>query len=261
VPRYDLDGKVAVITGASTGFGVEFARGFAESGAHVVLAARRLDLLEQVAHEVEERYGTRALPVRTDVEREEDVVRLVGTAAAELGTVDCLVNNAGMFIGKPLLEHTLADWRRVMTCNLTAAFVGSREAARVMVDRGTHGSIVNVASILGFVVGKPFTIVSYYASKHGMIAMTKALAVELGGSRIRVNALAPAFFPTPMSEEVFGPGETAEWLRSEVILRWSATPDLPRNEWIKGAACFLASDDATYITGATLPVDGGWLAF
>ena len=253
--RYDLEGKVAIVTGASSGLGEQFSNALAECGASVVLAARRGDLLRRLADELSERYGVKTLAVETDVARESDVVGLVERTVEELGTVDVLVNNAGMYIVKPLVEQTLEDWRVVMDVNLTSAFLGCREAAKVMIPKRS-GAIVNVASTFGF-GGTVFPEVSYYASKGGMVALTKALAVELGKDNIRVNALAPGFFPTAMSIGAM----TDDRIRSTVIEPRTALPELAENEWIRGALCFLVSEDAHYVTGHTLAVDGGWLAF
>lgn len=253
--RYDLKGRVAIVTGASSGLGEQFARALAECGAAVVLAARRGDALRTLAGELADEYGVSALAVETDVSREADIVGLVDRTVRELGTVDVLVNNAGMYIVKPLIEQTLDDWRTVMDVNLTSAFLGCREVAKVMISKGS-GSIVNIASTFGF-GGTVFPEVSYYASKGGMVALTKALAVELGKSGIRVNAIAPGFFPTAMSIGAMND----EGIRTSVIEPRTALPYLAENEWIRGALCFLVSDEARYVTGHTLAVDGGWLAF
>jgi gluconate 5-dehydrogenase len=260
VARYDLDGKVAIVTGASAGLGVEFAHALAGSGAHVVLAARREERLRALAEEVESTYGVRALAVRTDVTSEDDWAGLVGAAVDELGTVDILVNNAGATLARPLVEHSLEEWHAILDANLTSTFLGCREAARVMVPRGS-GAIVNVSSIFAFTAIPHFPIVGYYASKGGVTALTKALAVELGKANVRVNEIAPTFFPTEMSQEgMFGESKEAERLRQEVLWPRTALPHLARPEWVRGAVCFLASDDACYVTGQTLAVDGGWLA-
>lgn len=253
--KYNLNGKVAIITGASAGLGEQFAHGFAESGSNLVLAARRMNLLEEVAGEVSEKYGVKAIPFKADVAREKDVIALVKYAVDESGTVDILVNNAGMYIVKPLIEQTIEDWHTVMDVNLTSAFVAAREVARVMIPKES-GCIINISSTFGF-GGTTFPEVSYYTSKGGMIAMTKALAVELGVHNIRVNAIAPGFFPTAQSERAI----KDKRIRESMIEPRTALPMLAENEWIRGAACFLASEDAKYITGHTLAVDGGWLAF
>ncbi|MFX1481633.1 MAG: SDR family NAD(P)-dependent oxidoreductase [Promethearchaeota archaeon] len=253
--RYDLDDKVAIITGASAGLGEQFAYAFAESGAHVVLAARREKLLEKIAGDISKKHDVRALPIATDVAIESDIINLVNTTVKELDTVDVLVNNAGRYIVKPLIEQTLKDWNTVINVNLTSAFLATREVAKVMIPKKS-GSIINISSTFGF-GGTEFTEISYYASKGGLITMTKALAVELGKYNIRVNAIAPGFFPTPMSIGAMTDKEISE----RMIKPRTALPMFAENEWIRGAACFLASDDARYITGHTLAVDGGWLAY
>jgi len=253
--KYCLEGKVVIITGASQGLGEQFAHGFAESGAHVVLAARNKERLDEIAAELISKYNAKAIVVRTDVGKEKEIINLVERTVKGFGTVDVLVNNAGMYIVKPLIEQTLEDWETVMNVNLTSAFVATREVAKVMIPKKS-GVIINIASTFGF-GGTVFPEVSYYVSKGGLVIMTKALAVELGKENIRVNAIAPGFFPTPMSAAVF----EDEKLRKKMVDPRTALPMYAENEWIRGAACFLASDDARYITGHTLAVDGGWLAF
>ncbi|MFW9964288.1 MAG: SDR family NAD(P)-dependent oxidoreductase [Candidatus Sifarchaeia archaeon] len=253
--KYNLNGKVVIITGASAGLGEQFAHAFAESGANVVLGARRKELLKKIADDVSSKYGIKAIPVKTDVSKETDIINLVNTTVKEFGTVDVLVNNAGMYIVKPLIEQTLDDWNTVMDVNLTSAFLASREVAKVMIPKQS-GSIINISSTFGF-GGTEFTEISYYVSKGGMVTMTKALAVELGKHNIRVNAIAPGFFPTAMSIDAI----RDKAISNRLIRPRTALPMFAENEWIRGAACFLASDDARYITGHTLAVDGGWLAY
>ncbi|MFW9976281.1 MAG: SDR family NAD(P)-dependent oxidoreductase [Candidatus Thorarchaeota archaeon] len=253
--KYDLDGKIVIITGASAGLGEQFAHAFAESGAHVVLGARRTNLIKKVAKDVSSKYGIKALPIKTDVTIESDIINLVNSTVKEFGTVDVLVNNAGMYIVKPLVEQTLKDWHTVMDVNLTSAFLATREVAKIMIPKKS-GSIINISSTFGF-GGTEFTEISYYVSKGGMVTMTKALAVELGKYNIRVNAIAPGFFPTAMSIGAI----TDKAISNRLIKPRTALPMFAENEWIRGAACFLASEDAKYITGHTLAVDGGWLAY
>ncbi|MFW9794663.1 MAG: SDR family NAD(P)-dependent oxidoreductase, partial [Candidatus Thorarchaeota archaeon] len=226
-----------------------------ESGTHVVLGARREDLLKKIANDVMSNYDVRALPIKTDVTKEMDIIKLVDTTVKEFGKVDILLNNAGIYIVKPLIEQTLDDWFKVINVNLTSAFLASREVAKVMIPKKS-GCIINISSTFGFGASK-FTEVSYYSSKGAIIQMTKALAIELGEYNIRVNAIAPGFFPTPGSADAF----IDPAIRDDVIRPRTALPMLAENEWIRGAACFLASDDANYITGHTLAVDGGWLAY
>lgn len=252
---FNLKGKTAIITGASSGLGEQFALGLAESGADVVLAARRMELLQKIASTIEETYGTSAVPVKTDVREEKEIISLIETTESRFGKIDILVNNAGVYVVKPLTEQTLEDWRKVMDVNLTSAFLASREAARIMIPKKA-GTIINTSSTFGLGATE-FTEIGYYASKGGIIAMTKALAVELGKHNIRVNAIAPGFFPTAMSADAFKDDD----IRERVIRPRTALPMFAQNEWIRGAVCFLASDEARYITGHTLAVDGGWLAY
>jgi NAD(P)-dependent dehydrogenase (short-subunit alcohol dehydrogenase family) len=251
---YGLKGKVALVTGASAGLGEQFAHGFASSGADVVLTARRVDLLEKVASDVRSEYGVRALVVRCDVSSEDDVVAAVGSCVDEFGRVDVLMNNAGTLVAKPLVEQTLDDWRTVIDTNLTSMFLFSREAARTMISQGS-GSIINIGSIFGFAATREFTEVGYYASKGAVGAMTKAMAVELGSHGVRVNAIAPGFFPTPMGADI------TDELRARLIEPRTCLTSRPDNSWIRGAACWLASEDACFVTGQVLAVDGGWTAF
>ncbi len=253
--KYDLDGKIAIITGGSGGLGEQFAHALAEAGSNVVLAARREKNLKQIADALSKKYDVRSLPIKTDVTKETDIVNMVDRTVDEFGTVDILVNNAGMYVVKPLVEQTLEDWNLVMNVNLTSTFLASREVARVMIPKES-GCIINISSTFGLGATE-FTEVGYYASKGGVIALTKALAVELGKHNIRVNSIAPGFFPTDMSKEAIESDE----LREKVIEPRTALPMLAKSEWIRGAVAFLASDDARYITGHTLAVDGGWLAY
>ncbi len=253
--NYKLDNKVVIITGASTGLGEQFAHAFGSSGANVVIAARRERNLQEICKEISGNYKVKCLAVKTDVTKERDIINLVEKTTDEFGRVDTLVNNVGMYVVKPLIEQTLDDWNLVMSVNLTSAFLASREVAKIMIPKKT-GSIINISSTFGF-GGTEFTEVGYYASKGGMITMTKALAVELGKHNIRVNAIAPGFFPTDMSKGAMDD----EAIRKRIIEPRTALPMLAEKEWIRGAACFLASDDARYITGQILAVDGGWLAY
>lgn len=251
--HYGLEGKVALITGASVGLGEQFAHGFAASGANVILTARRRDELERVASDVRAATGVRVLVLPADIADEGEVVQLVADAAAEMGTIDILVNNAGTLVNKPLVEQTIDDWHHVMNVNVTSAFVTSREVARHMIARGS-GSIINISSIFAFGATSEFLEVGYYASKGALESMTRALAVELAPNGIRVNSIVPGFFPTPM-----GSGITTE-VRERLIEPRQLLGSRPSLEWIRGAACWLASDDACFVTGTALKVDGGWSA-
>jgi gluconate 5-dehydrogenase len=255
----NLEGRVAIVTGASDGLGKQFAHGLAEAGATVVVAARRADLVERFAAELGAEHGTPALAVATDVTSESEVVALVARTVEAFGAVDVLVNNAGATHMQPLLEHTLSDWQRVIDVNLTGSFLMAREAARVMIPRGS-GSIINVSSVFAMGATRRFPVISYYAAKGGVEGLTKGLAVELGDRNIRVNAIAPGFFPSPMSSGMFSESESGAALRSEVLVPRTALPSLPRGEDLRGTVRYLASDESAFVTGHTLVVDGGWRA-
>jgi NAD(P)-dependent dehydrogenase (short-subunit alcohol dehydrogenase family) len=260
VTRDGLQGRVAIVTGASDGLGKEFAAGLAEGGARVVVAARRAELLEETASELRDRHGVEVRAVPTDICDESSVTALIGETVDAFGSLDILVNNAGASLMKPLLQHTLADWHRVIDVNLTGTFLVSREAARVMVAKRS-GSIVNISSVFAQGATREYPVVSYYASKGGVEGLTKALAVELGPHNVRVNAIAPGFFPSPMSTDMFAESELGDRLRRQVLLPRTALPSLPKGTDLRGAVRFLASDDSAFVTGHTLVVDGGWRAF
>ena len=253
--RYDLQDKVVIITGASSGLGEQFVHAFAESGASIVIGSRNLDLLEKVAKNAGNKFDTSILTIRTDVLEEDDIIRLVQKAVDEFGKLDVMINNVGNYLSKPITEHTISDWHYIIDLNLTSTFIGSREAAKIMVPNKT-GCIINMASIFSF-GAISFPVSSYYAAKAGVVGLTKALAVELGPHDIRVNAIAPGFFHTAQSKDAMDSVK----IRESIIKPRTALPYLSELEWIRGAACFLASEDAKYITGQTLAVDGGWLAF
>jgi gluconate 5-dehydrogenase len=250
---------VAIVTGASDGLGKQFAHGLAEAGATVVVAARRGDLLEHFAAELRDLHGTPALAVTADVTLESDVKALVEQTVESFGALDVLVNNAGATRLLPLLEHTLADWQQVIDVNLTGSFLMAREAARVMIPRRS-GSIINVSSVFALGATKAFPVISYYAAKGGVEGLTRGLAVELGDHNVRVNSIAPGFFPSPMSSGMFSESESGAALRREVLEPRTALPSLPRSEDLRGTVRFLAGEESSFVTGHTLVVDGGWRA-
>ncbi|GAA4752668.1 glucose 1-dehydrogenase [Nocardioides endophyticus] len=244
---FSLDGKVAVVTGASSGLGAGFARALATAGADVVLAARRIDLLEGVASEVEA-IGVRAVVQRCDVSVPEDCAALVAHAMAELGHVDILVNNAGIGTAVPALRESPEEFRRVLDVNLMGAYWMAQECARVMQP---GSSIINIASVLALI--KSFAPqAAYSASKAGLVGLTRDLAQQWSGRRgIRVNTIAPGYFATDMTDEV--PREMLQ----EFIDHTSPLKRLGEPHELDGAVVFLASAASSYVTGITLPIDGG----
>lgn len=248
--RFSLAGKTALVTGASSGLGRHFARVLAAAGAKVGLAARRVDRLRQVQAEIAGT-GGQALAVDLDVTDAGSVARAFDATEAALGNVTILVNNAGVPSGSFFLGTTEEEWRAVLDVNLDGVFRVGREAARRMSERKTGGTIVNIASILGFGVSK--TLSAYAASKAAVISLTKSMALELAREKIRVNAIAPGYFSTEINED-FLASETGKRLLSRVPLGRAG-----RLEELDGPMLLLVSDAGAFMTGSVITVDGGHL--
>jgi NAD(P)-dependent dehydrogenase (short-subunit alcohol dehydrogenase family) len=245
-----LAGEAALVTGASSGLGVHFAKLLAREGAKVALTARRLDRLKEVAGEIEG-LGGRALPIECDVTDSASVRAAVAAAETELGALTILVNNSGVAVTKRALECDEDDWDRVVDVNLKGAFLMAREVAAHLVKLGRPGRIVNVASILGLRTAK--AVPSYAASKAGLIHLTRVLALEFAPHRIAVNALAPGYIETDINR-AFLQSEAGQALIRRIPFRRVGQPSD-----LDGPLLLLASPAGGYITGAVLPVDGGHL--
>ncbi len=245
---FNLSGSVALVTGASSGLGLRFAEILAENGAAVVLVARRADRLEALKARISQS-GGRAIAVKADV-RERAAMRAAFDAAeAQFGTVTILVNNAGVAHAARAVELAEAEWRRVLSTDLDAVFYWSQEAARRMLAAGTGGAIVNIASVLGIGVDKG--VAAYATAKAGVIQLTKALALELGFSGIRVNAIAPGWIVTELNREYLRSEKGSTLTRQIPLGRFGEERDLD------GALLLLVSDAGRFITGATIVADGG----
>jgi NAD(P)-dependent dehydrogenase (short-subunit alcohol dehydrogenase family) len=246
---FSLQGRTALVTGASSGLGRHFAQVLSRAGASVVLAARRLDRLQSLAGEIE-RDGGKALAVALDVTDPASVQRAFDAASA-LGPVTILVNNAGVPSGSFFTRTSEEEWRAVLAVNLDGVFRVGREGARRMTASGSGGSIINIASVLGFGVSKSLS--AYAASKAAVVSLTKSMALELARDKIRVNALAPGYFSTEIND-TFLASETGKRLLSGVPMKRAG--ELPE---LDGPLLLLASDAGSFMTGSVITVDGGYL--
>jgi len=241
-----LRDRVAIVTGSGQGIGRGVAMCLAHVGAHVVIADQATQGIASVKAAVED-LGVQALGIPTDVSRADDVERMIRQTVERFGKIDILVNNAGTLVVKPMVEQTEEEWDRVLDVNLKGVFLCCRHVLPEMIAR-KHGAIVNIASIAAFHVTVPH--VPYAASKAGVVALTRDLAYEVGRLGIRVNAIAPGPIETPMVGIISD--EQRQAIAKNILLGRMGQP-----EDIGNAAVFLASDAASYITGATLPVSGG----
>ena len=247
---FRLDGKVAIITGASSGIGAQTVKLFSSLGAKVIAAARREERLRDLSNQY-----ANVMAVKCDVGIEEDCINLVDTVINEHGKIDILINNAGISDPVPALEEDLDQFKRVIQIDLISCFHLAQLCALYMEKQESGGAIVNIASIHGFVGSSPNNQPGYTAAKGGLINLTKELALEWARHGIRVNAIAPGYIRTELTDEMIAGESGRKWIERNTPMRRPG--DVTE---LDGAMLLLASDAGSYITGETIAIDGGWLA-
>ena len=250
---FDLTGKVAIVTGGYHGIGRGIAEGLAEAGADIVVCARNYDRCVEACADIE-KMGVKALPIRCDIRKTEDVEDLVTQTVQKMGKVNILVNNAGVGGSeKPILEMSDEDWDDVIKIDLRGAFICSRAAVKEMIKQG-GGKIINVASIMAFITTANMS--AYSASKGGMVQLTNVMALEFVKYNIQVNALCPGYFLTPMNRKWFE-SETGK----KIIQKNIPMGRLGKCEELKGTAIYLASSASDFMTGSCIVIDGGQMVW
>jgi len=253
---FSLRGRVGLVTGASSGLGLECATALAIAGADVVLVARRAERLKSIANELSRDYGVKALAVAADITTEAGLDRVIERTVAELGEIDILVNNAGIAPTGRAEKCSRQDWDAALSLNLTAPMMLSQRVARRLIERKRPGRIINITSILAYVGSAVYRLSAYTASKAALANLTRQLAIEWAPHGIGVNAIAPGWIPTEATEAgIAKPGNR------ERMEAFTPMGRLGRPEEIRGAVIFLASAAASYVTGSVVTVDGGYLSW
>jgi 2-dehydro-3-deoxy-D-gluconate 5-dehydrogenase len=246
---FGLEGKSALVVGASKGLGKVMALALSGAGADVAVASRSESLIEELRDEIIAS-GRKAVAIKADIKREEDIIGMAGQVIDSFGKIDILVNNAGIYIPATALNITATDWDNTLDINLKGLFLSCKTVGRHMVDQ-KKGKIINIASVLGKRAAQ--ASVAYSASKAAIIQLTRSLALELAPHNIRVNAIAPGWFETEMVENVLGDPNTRKYFLSKTPLRKFGVP-----EDLDGAIIFLASKASDFMTGETITIDGGF---
>lgn len=248
---FDLTGRVAVITGASSGLGVQMAKALALQGANIAILARRVERLEKVAEEIRA-LGVKCISIRCDVTDTESIKLAAELTEKEFGKVDILINNAGSGGIGPAEEMTDETWNDVVNVDLTGVFKVAREFGKIMI-KNKYGRIINIASMYGLVGNMAHPTAAYHAAKGGVVNLTRALASEWAKYGITVNAICPGYFATELTQETLDTEYFTNYMKATVpVGRYGKEGELD------AAAVFLASDQASYVTGVNLPVDGGY---
>ena len=249
---FDLKGRVAVVTGASTGLGLQMAKAFASQGANLVLLARRMNLLEENAKAITAEFGVEVLPFACDITDAEKVKAAVAATMERFGRVDILMNNAGTGAVGPAEEITDEQFKHEMSIDLFGTFICAREFAKEMIKAG-YGRIINIASMYGLVGNLIVGSAPYHAAKGGVVNLTRALAAEWGKYGITVNTICPGYFFTPLTKETLDSQWFKDYAKGAIPMeRYGVEGELDT------AAIFLASPASSYVTGVALPVDGGY---
>lgn len=249
---FSLEGAVSLVTGGARGLGYGIAKGLASAGSDLVLVDRSNEELAEAKGTLSKDTGRRVMAIQADVTRLEDIEETVGKAIDTFGRIDTLVNNAGINVRKPFLEVTPEEFDGVMAVNLRAVFFFGQKTAVHMARRGS-GAIINIASLSSKIGFKNISI--YGAAKGGVFSLTKGMAVELATSGVRVNAIAPGYFRTKLTEAVFEDPARMEWVISRIPVGRYGMPDD-----LAGTAVYLASKASEYVTGEVVFVDGGWMS-
>lgn len=248
---FNLNGRVAVITGASSGLGRQMARAFAEQGANLVILARRIERLEELKDELEQK-GIQVLPVKCDVTNTEDINNAAKLAEEKFGKVDILVNCAGASKDAGILDMTDEEWDFTINVDQTSVFKMTRAFANIM-KKNNYGRIINIASMYGLVGNTAMGTIAYHSSKGGVVNFTRAVAAELAKYNITCNAICPGYFETELTTAVLNTESFTQYMKQTVPMgRYGHEGEL------NAGAIFLASNEASYVTGVILPIDGGY---
>ncbi|NTU73232.1 SDR family oxidoreductase [Candidatus Roizmanbacteria bacterium] len=248
---FDLSGKKALVTGASSGLGVQFAKALAEQGADIALLARRIEKLNEVKSQIES-MGRKCMAVQCDVTKEIEVETAVGQVLAEFGRIDILADNAGTSAISPAENMSEADWNKVLDVNLKGVFLVAKHVGKQMITQ-KYGKIIITSSMYGIVGNTAFPVVNYHASKFGAVGITKALAAEWAKHNITVNAIGPGFFESEMTSAAISTDDFKQYVAISCPMK-----RIGNAGELDGAMIYLASDASSYTTGQIIAVDGGW---
>ncbi len=249
---FNLKGRVAVITGASSGLGRQMSEAFAKQGADLIILARRVERLEELKNNLEENYGVKVLPLKCDVTLNEDIENAAKLSEEVFGKVDILINCAGASKDAGVLDMTDEEWDFTIETDLTSVFKVTRAFGNIM-KKNNYGRIINIASMYGLVGNTAMGTIAYHSSKGGVVNFTRAAAAELAKYNITCNAICPGYFETELTSAVLNTEEFTEYMKRTVPMgRYGQEGEL------NAGAIFLASDESSYVTGSILPIDGGY---